>query len=68
MLNLPEKLAKLEKKGQIIKVRIVGAGQMGAMLKTNVKKGDYITWRQIEPEERSVLLSLRRLQDKLVSP
>jgi len=40
----------------------------GAVLKTNVKKGDYITWHQIELEKRSVLLSLRRLQDKLFSP
>jgi len=40
----------------------------GAALKTNVKKGDYITWHQIELEKRSVLLSLRRLQDKLFSP
>ena len=29
MLNLPEKLVKLEKKSQIIKVGIVGVGQMG---------------------------------------
>lgn len=40
----------------------------GAVLKTNVKKGGYITWHQIELEKRSVLLSLRRLQDKLFSP
>ncbi len=40
----------------------------GAVLKTNVKKGGYITWRQIELEKRNVLLSLRRLQDKLFSP
>lgn len=40
----------------------------GAVLKTNVKKGSYITWHQIELEKRSVLLSLRRLQDKLFSP
>lgn len=40
----------------------------GAVLKTNVKKGDHITWHQIELEKRSVLLSLRRLQDKLFSP
>lgn len=39
-----------------------------AVLKTNVKKGGYITWHQIELEKRSVLLSLRRLQDKLFSP
>lgn len=30
MLNLPEKLAQLEKKGEIIKVGVVGVGQMGA--------------------------------------
>ena len=40
----------------------------GAVLKTNVKKGGYITWHQIELEKRSVLLSLRKLQDKLFSP
>jgi len=36
----------------------------GAVLKVNVKKGDYITLDQVELEE-SVLVSLRRLQDKL---
>lgn len=40
----------------------------GAVLKINVKKGGYITWHQIELEKRSVLLSLRRLQDKLFFP
>ena len=30
MLNLPEKLAELEKKGKTIKVGVVGVGQMGA--------------------------------------
>ena len=42
MLNLPQKLAKLEKKGEIIKVGIAGVGQMGAGVATVISrmKGD----------------------------
>jgi len=36
----------------------------GAVLKTNVKKGDYITKDQVEFPEESVLVNLRRLQEK----
>ncbi len=38
MLNLPEKLAELEEKGDIIKIGIVGVGQMGAGVATVINQ------------------------------
>lgn len=40
----------------------------GAVLKENVKKGEYIRMDQVELDDKSILVSLRRLQDKILSP
>ncbi len=38
-----------------------------AILKVHVKKGNYITLDQVELEEESILVNLRRVQDKVLS-
>jgi len=40
----------------------------GAVLKENVKKGEYIRKDQVELDEGSILVSLRRLQEKVLPP
>jgi len=40
----------------------------GAVLKEDVKKGEYLTLSQVELDEKSILVNLRRLQDKVLSP
>ena len=40
----------------------------GAVLKENVKKGEYIRKDQVELDENSVLVNLRRLQEKVLLP
>jgi len=40
----------------------------GAVLKEDVKKGEYIRLDQVELDEKSILVSLRKLQDKILPP